>query len=220
LRELRGSDARPVSGPPLFRAIDPRRLRKSEMTYLQVLRMRVVCRSTGSIRLGAAAEPLFGATDALCEQFHGEDRWMLAGTSDRARTANRFAPQPWSGREPSRRLGSIPGRGRQMAPQPLGWYPLVPKVVLTETACHDPETGDLGRLLGVYSTFGLCFRLRSRMGAHFPPRPDISIAGNYQTFLLRFDTPRCVRVLGPIVACYTNGLMIAGRSAPSAGFLP
>ena len=28
------------------------------------------------------------------------------------------------------------------------------------------------------------------------------------------------RVLGTIVACYTNGLMIAGRSAPSAGFLP
>ena len=76
-----------------------------------------------------------------------------------------------------------------MAPQPLGWYPLVPKVVLTETACHDPETGDLGRLLGVYSTIGLCFRLRSRMGAHFPPRPDISI-GNYRTFLSRFDIRR------------------------------
>jgi len=28
------------------------------------------------------------------------------------------------------------------------------------------------------------------------------------------------RVLGPIVACYTGGLMIAERSAPSAGFLP
>ncbi len=29
-----------------------------------------------------------------------------------------------------------------------------------------------------------------------------------------------IRILGPIVACYTNGLMIAGRSAPSASFLP
>jgi len=77
-----------------------------------------------------------------------------------------------------------------MAPQPLRWYPPVPKVVplLTEIDCHDPETDELGHLLGVYSTFGLRFRLRSRIGAHYPPRPDISIAGNYRTFLLQFDT--------------------------------
>jgi len=58
---------------------------------------------------------------------------------------------------------------------------------LTETDSHDPETGDFGRLLGIYSTFGLCFQLRSRIGAHFPALPDISNAGNYRTFLMRFD---------------------------------
>ena len=43
---------------------------------------------------------------------------------------------------------------------------LVPKVVLflTEIDWHDPETGESGRLHGVYSTIGLRFRLRSRIG--------------------------------------------------------
>jgi hypothetical protein len=132
---------------------------------------------------------LFEAAVALCERFHRELLWMLTGTAARPRTANRFASQLRSGREPSRRDGSIPGDGRRIPARPLGWHPVAPEAVpsLTETDRHDPETGNIGRLLGVYLTFGLCFRLRSRIGAHFTSRPDISIAGNNRTFLLRFD---------------------------------
>ena len=67
-------------------------------------------------------------------------------------------------------------------------WPLEVVPLLTETERHDPATGDFGRVLGVDSMVGLCFRLRSRVGAHFPSRPDISIAGNNRTFLLRFDS--------------------------------
>lgn len=69
---------------------------------------------------------------------------------------------------------------------------------LTETDSHDPETGDFGRLLGIYSTFGLCFQLRSRIGAHFPALPDISNAGNYRTFLMRFDSMPPMILKGPL----------------------
>ena len=78
-----------------------------------------------------------------------------------------------------------------MAAQPLGSYQEVPTSccpVLIEIDRHDPETGNSKCVLGVYSRLGWCFRLRSRIGVHFRSRPDISIAGNYRTFLLRFDT--------------------------------
>ncbi len=86
-----------------------------------------------------------------------------------------------------------------MAAQPLGSYQEVPTsccLVLTEIDRHDPETGNFECVLGVYSRFGWCFRLRSRIGVHFTSRPDISIAGNYRTFLLRFDIPKSGRMLG------------------------
>ena len=57
----------------------------------------------------------------------------------------------------------------------------------TEIDGDDPETSDSEGLFGVYSAFGLHFRFRSRIGEHFPSRPDISIAVNDRTFLLRFD---------------------------------
>ena len=86
----------------------------------------------------------------------------------------------------ARSLGMVDESWRDRSAGPR--WPLEVVPCLTETDRHDPETGIFGRLLGVYSTFDMCLRLGSPIGAQFPSQPDISIAGNNRTFLLRFDT--------------------------------
>jgi hypothetical protein len=53
---------------------------------------------------------LFEAAVALCEQLRRDIPWMLDATPLRRRPAERFTPEPRSGREPGRRTGSIPRR--------------------------------------------------------------------------------------------------------------
>ncbi len=192
-----GSYARPESGPPLLRAIEPQTLREFEITYLQLLHLQVAGSRTAAARLGEGPG-LFGAANALYEQLHRGFPWMPVGTSARLRPrrASHLASRSESSHEPSQRTGSILGKGQNMEAQPLGSYQEVPTSccpVPTEIDHHDPKTGNFERVLGVYSRFGWCFRLRSRIGVHFTSRPDISIAGNYRTFLLRFDSGQSQR---------------------------
>src|SRR5271166_613779 len=90
------------------------------------------CRSAQlDLYASATRLSLFEATVALCEQLHRDVPWMLNGTPLGPRSTDRYAPQLPSGREPSRRVGSIPEHGQtdraataQVVPTgPKKWYP-------------------------------------------------------------------------------------------------
>ncbi len=123
-----------VRGPcPVHHSISP-----SSRSFSANLKRHIYrcfkCGSCGNqldLYASATRLSLFEATVALCEQLHRDVPWMLNGTPLGPRSTDRYAPQPRSGREPSRRVGSIPEHGQtdraataQVVPTgPKKWYP-------------------------------------------------------------------------------------------------
>src|SRR5271166_5742625 len=104
-----------VRGPcPVHHSISP-----SSRSFSANLKRHIYrcfrCGSCGNqldLYASATRLSLFEATVALCEQLHRDVPWMLNGTPLGPRSTDRYAPQPPSGREPSRRVGSIPEHGQ------------------------------------------------------------------------------------------------------------
>ena len=132
--------------------------------------------ATGSLRLGEMVV-------AQCEQVQREVPWMLTGTSAHPGLGWRIA-SPYSdgvvacpAGDKACSQGMVDELRRDRSAGAL--WPLEVVPLLTETERLDPATGDFGRVLGVDSMVGLCFRLRSGWGR--TSRPD-------RTFLLRGTT--------------------------------